>query len=51
MVVESFINGQLEQAKDQFKALSKVDRKECLIYSVNEYGINAKSSKFILNLL
>lgn len=51
MVVESFLNGQPEQAKEQFKALSKADRKECFMYSVNKYGLNTKSSKFLLNLL
>lgn len=51
MVIDSILNGQLEQAKDQFKALSKQDRKECFVYSVNEFGISAKSSKFLLNLL
>lgn len=49
MISESEVNGQFSQAKDQFLALPRAERKECVKYLINDYSL--ERGLFYLNLI
>ena len=49
--IESYINGQKEQAKEQYKAMPKANKKMMIMYLLCDYEENKPFFNFFFNIL